>query len=97
MNFLEEQGFRLGCATFWNANISNVLLNNETKIVTVQNDPGITIFSWLAPKSLLEKRPESEFLLLFRSEEEERINAGMYTPGKKAYEDEKFVIYDWRE
>ena len=96
MSFLRENDYHLGCSTFWNANITTVLMNDETRMIPVADDEGLSDYTWLTSKSLLENRSGAEFLLLFRSEEAERIQAGKEIPGEKVYEDEWFAIYDWR-
>ena len=96
MSFLRENDYHLGCSTFWNANITTVLMNDETRMIPVADDEGLSVYTWLTSKSLLENRSGAEFLLLFRSEEAERIQAGKEIPGEKVYEDEWFAIYDWR-
>ena len=97
MAFLRENDYQMGCSTFWNANITTVLMNDGTRMIPVTNDVSLSDFPWLTSKSLLENRPAAEFLLLFRSEEAERIQAGWELPGEKVYEDDQFVIYDWRD
>lgn len=95
--FLQENGYDLGYAQFWNSNIITEISNGKTKMINVTinfNDGTIYYYDWLSLKSNRELQREKKFLLLSVSEYESTKNNEDLQQCEVVYKDGSFVIYD---
>lgn len=99
MEFLEEQGYTFGYATFWNSSVTEYLSNGEIEVGHLGGKDGVSSpYEWLCPKYYYEKgyHTGKTFLLLARTEEP-ALSIGDITimqDAVKVYEDEYYVIYE---
>ena len=99
LDFLEEQEYTFGYATFWNASVTEYLANGTIKVGNLGGKDGVAApYEWLTPKDYYRQgyHTGKTFLLLAKTEEAGMLN-GDFTvmpDGVKVYEDENYVIYE---
>lgn len=99
MDFLEENGYDFGYATFWNADVTEYLSNGEIHVGNLGgNENGSAPYEWLSRKEYYQEGYHSgkTFLLLARTEEPALFQGDItiMTDSTKVYEDEYYVIYE---
>lgn len=99
MEFLEENDYTFGYATFWHSSVTEYLSNGEIKVGHLEGENGVSVpYEWLSPKYYYEEgfHEGKTFLLLARGEEPAFDNGDItiFQDGEKVYEDEYFVIYE---
>lgn len=99
MEFLEENGYTFGYATFWNASVTEYLSNGMLQVGNLGGENGVAApYEWLSNKAYYREgyHEGKTFLLLARTEEAGMLN-GDFTvmeDGIKVYEDEYYAIYE---
>jgi len=99
MQFLEENGYTFGYATFWNAPVTEYLSNGTIEVGNLGGENGVAApYEWLSKKELYKDgyHTGKTFLLLARTEEAGMLK-GDFTvmpDGVKVYEDEYYAIYE---
>ncbi len=102
MEFLQENEYDFGYATFWNASVTEFLANGDIHVGSLGgNDWGARPYEWLSPKEYYRAgyHQGKVFLLLARSEEAGMLK-GDFTimdDAKLVYEDEYYAIYEGQE
>ena len=91
LQYLEENHYTFGEATFWNANVNIVNSDGEIRIKPVLNDENLTFFAWLTHQEYRDQK--AEFLLLTQEEYQIRQQNGWETPYQEVYSDEGYVIF----
>lgn len=98
VQFLEEEGYTFGYASFWHAEVTEYLTNGEVQVAPIgSNSTGSGPYKWLCDKDYY--KPgfyEGKSFMLLTKEEEMMYQSGMISmmqDGIKVYEDEEFVIY----
>lgn len=99
MQYLEENGYEFGYATFWNADVTEYLANGRIHVGNLGGDEnGSAPYEWLSRKEYYKEgyHTGKTFLLLARTEEPALFNGDItiMTDGIKVYEDEFYVIYE---
>ncbi len=95
--FLQEKGYDLGYASFWNSNISTEISNGKIKMINVDvnfNDGSIRSYDWLTLRSNRDLKNKKEFLLLSVAEYEKLPKNEELQKCEVVYKDKNFVIYD---
>lgn len=99
LEFLEENEYTFGYATFWNASVTEYLSNGEIKVGNLGGKDGVSApYEWLTPKDYYKEgyHTGKTFLLLALTEEP-ALSSGDITimqDAVKVYEDEYYVIYE---
>ena len=99
MEFLEENEYTFGYATFWNSSVTEYLSDGKLEVGNLGGHDGIAApYEWLSPKCYYKEgyHTGKTFLLLARTEEAGMLN-GDFTvmpDGVKVYEDEYYAIYE---
>lgn len=99
VEFLEENDYTFGYATFWNASVTEYLTNGEVEVGNLGGENGVSApYEWLCKKDLYKEGYHSgkTFLLLAKTEEAGMLK-GDFTvmpDGVKVYEDEYYAIYE---
>ena len=89
INYLKDNGYDYGYATFWNANITTEMSDGAVDMTSLDpNADKPEVFLWLTDKRLIEKEHEKAFLLLTNDE------LGMYEGKSPVYHDDYFSIFD---
>ena len=89
INFLEENGYDYGYATFWNANITTEMTDGRIDMTSLDpNAEDLRVFRWLTDKRLIDEPHDKAFLVL------ENDEAGMYKGSEPVYSDESFSVFD---
>lgn len=89
INFLEENGYDYGYATFWNANITTEMTDGRIDMTSLDpNAEDLRVFRWLTDKRLIDEPHDRAFLVL------ENDEAGMYKGSEPVYSDDSFSVYD---
>ena len=89
INFLEEQGYDYGYATFWNANIATEMSDGAINMTSLDpNAEGLKVYRWLTDRRLIESKHERAFLVLGNYELDK------YDGGDPIYEDGYFSVFD---
>lgn len=99
MEFLEENRYTFGYATFWNSSVTEYLSNGEIQVGNLGGKDGVSApYEWLSPKYYYEDgyHTGKTFLLLARTEEPALFNGDItiMQDAVKVYEDEYYVIYE---
>ncbi|MBQ8198863.1 MAG: hypothetical protein IJZ76_05510 [Lachnospiraceae bacterium] len=102
MEFLEENGYDFGYATFWNASVTEYLSDGKIKVGNLGGENGEAApYEWLTPKSYYRAgfHEGKTFLLLARTEEVGMVN-GDFTVMEDAvcvYQDEYYAVYEGQQ
>ena len=89
INYVKEQGYDYGYATFWNANITTEMSDGLINMTSLDpNADNLKVFRWLTDKRLIDEEHEKAFLVLTKDE------LDMYGGGKPVYEDEYFSVFN---
>lgn len=89
INFLEENGYDYGYATFWNANITTEMTDGRIDMTSLDpNAEDLKVFRWLTDKRLIDEPHDRTFLVL------ENDEAGMYKGSEPVYSDDCFRVYN---
>ena len=102
MEFLEENNYDFGYATFWNASVTEYLADGKIKVGNLGGADGkVAPYEWLTPKSYYRDgfHEGKTFLLLARTEEAGMLQ-GDYTVMEDAecvYQDEYYAIYEGQQ
>lgn len=99
MDFLEEQGYTFGYATFWNSSVTEYLSDGEIEVGHLGGKDGVSApYEWLSPKYYYEEgyHRGKTFLLLARTEEPALFNGDITVmqDAVKVYEDDYYVVYE---
>jgi len=94
-NFLVENNYTFGWATFWNADVFTYLSNGLFEVAHIYEPQSMTAFKWLSPKKYYESGYYSGqvFLLLSESERLKFQNAPVILEGVQVYQDAYYTIY----
>lgn len=97
--WLTENGYTQGYATFWNGNAMTELTDGKLEVWTIQNLNSVYVPNWLQPKDHLTTDPEHPFLLIDTetdgaAEDSKLVQYGDCT---EVYNDGRFVIYDFAD
>lgn len=99
MEFLEENDYEFGYASFWNASVTEYLSNGEIHVGNLGgHDWSVDPYEWLTPKSYYRAgfHEGKMFVLLARTEEKGMLE-GAFTIMEDAecvYQDEYYAIYE---
>lgn len=99
MEFLEENDYTFGYATFWNSGVTEYLSNGEIEVGHLGgNENGSAPYEWLSPKYYYQEGyHEGKTFLLLAVTEEPALYQGDITVMQdfvKVYEDQYYVIYE---
>lgn len=99
MEFLEENDYTFGYATFWNSSVTEYLSNGEIRVGNLGGKDGVSApYEWLSPKYYYQEgyHTGKTFLLLAKTEEPALFNGDItiMQDSLKVYEDEYYVIYE---
>lgn len=97
--WLVENEYEAGFATFWNSNIITALSDGEIEMWTVVPSwmpqwSELTLYPWLQAIEHLEKLPDGKIFLLLTAQEDEaeqRFSLG----GRELYRHDGYVIYEY--
>ena len=96
--FLAEEGYHFGFATYNNGNIITEITNGEVEIGNIWNPADLDYFRWSSPMKYYEEDyyEDEVFMLLTNGELAECEDTKAVLNGKKVYEDENYtvLIYD---
>ena len=102
VNFLTENGYDFGYATFWNANVLTELSDGQVEVGNLQEDNFASPFLWLTHKKYYrEGYHEGKcFLLttvgeLAAAENGNEGNLSIIRQGTEVYNDGQYIIYDY--
>lgn len=102
MEFLEENDYDFGYATFWNASVTEYLADGKIKVGNLGGENGVAApYEWLTPKSYYRAgfHEGKTFLLLARTEEVGMLK-GDFTVMDDAecvYQDEYYAVYEGQQ
>lgn len=93
--FLADNGYHFGFASYTNANMITELTNGEVEIANVNNPESLTYFKWSTPKKYYEEgyHQGKVFLLLTVEEYAEYSDAKALSEGNIIYEDDAYVVF----
>ena len=93
--FLAENGYDFGFATYNNANIITELTNGEVEIGNIGDPEHLEYFKWSSPMKYYEEgyHAGETFLLLTAEECAEYAEAPALNQGEKVYEDGSYTVY----
>lgn len=100
VSFLQENGYDLGYAGFWNSNISTEISNGKIKMINLNmnfNDGTIYYYDWLTLKSNRSLVNKKKFILLSVDEYYKLIKNEELQKCEIVYRDDYYVIYDLTE
>ena len=97
VDFLVENEYELGYATFWNANIITEMSDGKARFINVHfNDTTgkVTFNYWLTLTANRNLENPKKFLLLERYQQKTFENGNDLTDCSLVYEDENYVVYE---
>lgn len=95
INLIEEKGYSIGIATFWNGNVITELTDGRIQFANIECDEDtgeVNRFDWLCPVEIYEK--EGTALLILTKEEDEQIVLPEKEKMEIVYEDENYIAYE---
>lgn len=95
IDFIEEKGYSIGIATFWNGNVITELTDGKIQFANIGYDEetGEAFrYDWLCPMDIYEK--EGTALLILTKEEEEQMVLPEKEQMAEVYEDENYIAYE---
>lgn len=92
--FLAENGYHFGYATYNNANIITELTNGQVEIANIWDPENLNDFKWSSPMKYYEAdyHEGSVFLLLTQQEASACQNAASVQNGQVIYEDDSYLV-----
>ncbi len=100
VSFLQENGYDLGYAGFWNSNISTEISNGKIKMINLNmnfNDGTLYYYDWLTLKSNRSLVNKKKFILLSVDEYNKLTKNEELQKCEIVYRDDYYVIYDLTE
>ena len=96
-DWLVDNGYTEGYATFWNGNAMTELTNGKLDVWTLQSLDEDYVPNWLQRKDHLTTDPQHPFLLIDTETDGPAESAGLVQKGEctEVYNDGRFVIYDF--
>lgn len=93
--FLEEEGYHFGFATYTNGNIITEITNGAVEVANIGDPEYLEYFTWSSPVKYYEEDyyGGEVFLLLTAGEESEYADAPSLQTGEKIYEDGSYAVY----
>lgn len=88
IDYLEENGYKFGVSTYWNADTTILASNGKVQVAPVNNDSDFTFFEWNTQRSYRDRMPE--FVLLTVDEYMERNDNS--SEDNVLYRDDSVVI-----
>ncbi len=94
-DFLEQNGYHFGFATYTNGNIITEITNGAVEIANVGDPEYLEYFTWSSPAKYYEEGywDGEAFLLLTAEEERAYADAQALRAGEKVYEDGSYAVY----
>lgn len=95
--FLQENQYDFGYATYWNANIITELTDGQVEIANVGDGVYLEYFKWSSPMKYYEENYHTGkvFLLLTAEEAEEAMESKAVQGGKVVYQDSAYTVYEY--
>ena len=91
--FLEENGYDFGYATYWNANIITELTNGKVEIGNIGDGRSLEYFKWSSPMKYYNREDNGPVFLLLTSEElEECRESAAVKSGTLIYSDSAYTV-----
>ncbi len=97
VDFLQQEGYQLGYATFWNSNIITEMTNGEIKTINIELHPtsgNVRFYDWLTLKSNRSLQNQKDFLLLERTLQSDFESGNDLSGCVIVYTDDQFIVYD---
>ena len=93
--FLQENGYEFGYASYWNANIITELTDGKVEVANVLDPVSLEYFKWSSPMKYYEEnyRDGEVFLLLTAEETAEAAESRAVQTGKVVYEDNAYTVF----
>lgn len=93
INFLKKNNLNFGYATFWNANVLNVLSNGKVEIANINGSLNGS-YLWLTPARYYKTEfHHGKTFLLLNKDEVKRADPKLLSKGKKITKINNYVIY----
>jgi hypothetical protein len=101
--WLVNNGYTQGYATFWNSDVLTELSNGKIEMWSVwnhgdaQNTDDLVLYEWLQPVSHKDQVPSGRFFILLRDDEADAVSAPALSemPDHIVYHDNGYVIYSF--
>lgn len=90
LDFLVDNGYTFGYATYWNADISIMMTDGKVQMASVNNDEEYSMFKWNTQRSFEGRAPE---FVLMSLEDYENRDARWKLADEILYEDDEVIIY----
>lgn len=93
--FLQENSYEFGYASYWNANIITELTDGQVEVANVLDPVSLEYFKWSSPMKYYEEnyRDGEVFLLLTAEEVAEAKESRAVQTGKVVYEDNAYAVF----
>lgn len=100
--FLKENGYEFGYATYWNANIITELTDGRVEIANISDPMTMEYFKWSSPlKYYTEEYERRASFLLLTQEEAALYENALYETGnrkkERIYEKGDYVVFSYKE
>jgi hypothetical protein len=95
--FLIENGYDFGYATYWNANILTELTDGKVETANILDPESMTYFTWSTPVKYYndDYSDGRVFMLLTREEAEEYSECSAVSKGEQVFENSDYIVYSY--
>lgn len=93
--FLVENDYEFGYATYWNANIITEMTDGQVEIANILECEELQYFTWSTPMKYYENgyHDGKTFLLLTKEQVANGVGEARQNQGEVVYEDENYIVY----
>jgi hypothetical protein len=94
-DYLVENGYDFGYATYWNANIITELTDAKVEVANILDPESLSFFTWSTPEKYYEEgySDGKVFMLLTEDEAEQYADCDAVLGGEKVFEDAGYIVY----
>jgi hypothetical protein len=93
--YLAENGYDFGYATYWNANIITELTDAKVEVANILDPESLSFFTWSTPEKYYEDgySDGKVFMLLTEEEASQYADCASIQGGEKVFEDAGYIVY----
>jgi hypothetical protein len=93
--YLTENGYDFGYATYWNANIITELTDAKVEVANILDPESLSFFTWSTPEKYYEDgySDGKVFMLLTEEEAGQYADCASIQGGEKVFEDAGYIVY----
>ena len=97
LNYLQENNYSFGYATFWNANVYAGISNGQIEVAGIKNPSTMEPYRWNTLERYFQHDycKEKTFILLDIDEYSEFKDSKVIQAGEGVYQDDRYIILEY--